>query len=96
MLEVPAAAGDHPAIWGGTDWTGAVLPEGEYDLRLYESTGGSGESIFENRHHRSHVTAGQHRRIEPGVFSPGWPDTSASVKVYFNVSGLGDRARRRG
>jgi len=87
MLEAPADTGNHSAMWGGTDWTGAILPEGDYDLHLYESTGGTGESIL--RTVVIDLTSPQVNieRIEPGVFSPGWPDTSASVIVYFIVSG---------
>ncbi len=87
ILEAPAAAGDHPVIWGGTDWTGALLPEGEYDLRLYESTGGTGESIL--RTVVIDLTSPQVNidRIEPGVYAPGYPDTSSSVSVYYAISG---------
>ena len=46
MLEAPADTGNHPVMWNGTDWTGTILPEGEYDLLLYESTGGTGESVL--------------------------------------------------
>ncbi len=87
MFETSAAAGNRAAFWGGTDWTGTVLPEGEYDLHLYEATGSTGESIL--RTVIIDLTSPQVNieRIEPGVFSPGWPDTSASVTVYFSVSG---------
>ena len=87
IFEAPAGAGDHPVVWGGTDWTGAVLPEGEYDLILYESTGGTGESM--SRTVIIDLTSPQVSidRIEPGVFAPGYPDTSASVTVYFLVTG---------
>jgi flagellar hook assembly protein FlgD len=87
LREAPADTGNHSAMWGGTDWTGANLPEGDNDLHLYESTGGTGESIL--RTVVIDLTSPQVNieRIEPGVFSPGWPDTSASVIVYFIVSG---------
>jgi hypothetical protein len=87
MLETPAPAGDRAAVWGGTDWTGALLPEGEYDLLLYESTGGAGESISRTVIIDLTSPLVNIDRIEPGVFSPGWPDTSAAVTVYFTVSG---------
>ena len=87
ILEAPADTGNHTAMWGGTDWTGTVLPEGEYDLHLYEVTGTTGESIL--RTVIIDLTSPQVNidRIEPGVFSPGWPDTTASVTVYFSVTG---------
>jgi flagellar hook assembly protein FlgD len=87
ILKAPADTGNHAAVWGGTDWTGALLPEGEYGLRLYESTAGSGESLL--RTVIIDLTSPQVSitRIEPGVYSPGWPDTSAAVKVYFTVNG---------
>ena len=86
-FEAPADTGHHTEIWDGTDWTGTVLPEGSYDLRVYESTGGTGESLM--RTVIIDLTSPQVNidRIEPGVFSPGWPDTSAAVDVYFTVSG---------
>ena len=93
MLEAPADTGNYPVMWGGTDWTGTVLPEGEYDLRLYESTGGTGESILRTviiDLTSPHVNLD---RLEPGAFSPGWPDTSASVTVYFTVSGWETNSR---
>lgn len=87
MFKAPADTGNHVAIWGGTDWTGDVLPEGEYNLRLYESTGGTGESILRTVVVDLTSPQASITRIEPGVYSPGWPDTSASVKVYFDVTG---------
>jgi flagellar hook assembly protein FlgD len=85
--EAPAAEGDRSAMWGGTDWTGTVLPEGQYDLHLYESTGGSGESLLRTVVIDLTSPLVNIDRIEPGVYSPGWPDDSASVIVYFTVSG---------
>jgi len=87
MLETAVNPGNYPVVWNGTDWTGTVLPEGEYDLRLYESTGGTGESIL--RTVIIDLTSPQVHidRIEPGVYSPGYPDTSSSVTVYFTITG---------
>lgn len=87
MLKAPADTGNHVAIWGGTDWAGVVLPEGEYNLRLYESTAGTGESILRTIVIDLISPLVSINRIEPGVYSPGWPDTSSSVKVYFDVTG---------
>jgi flagellar hook assembly protein FlgD len=87
MLEAPADTGDHAVVWEGTDWTGAVLPEGEYDLILRETTGASSDSILRTVVIDLTSPLVNIARIEPGVFSPGWPDTSASVNVYFNITG---------
>ena len=87
ILEAPAGTGNHTAIWGGTDWTGTLLPEGGYDLHLYETTGSTGESILRTVIIDLTSPLVNVDRIEPGVFSPGWPDTSASVTVYFSVTG---------
>jgi flagellar hook assembly protein FlgD len=86
LTSVPAAAGDHAAVWDGTDEGDALLPEGEYRLRVYESTGGTGQSLL--RTVVIDMTGPQVAidRIEPGVYAPGWPDDEAEVTVYFTVS----------
>ena len=95
LSEIPAAAGEYSAVWDGTDWTGATLPEGEYDLHLYESTGGAGEHIYRTVIIDLTSPAVSIDRVEPGVHSPGWPDTSAAVNVYFAVSGWEEGAAAR-
>ncbi|MCK4537886.1 MAG: hypothetical protein KAV42_03705 [Candidatus Krumholzibacteria bacterium] len=79
-------AGQYSAIWDGRDHTGTLLPEGEYLLRLYEYSGGTGE--YQQRTVVIDLTPPSVNidRIEPGVFSPGFPTDSSTVAVYYMVS----------
>ena len=87
LAVAPAAAGDYATVWDGTDDGGSTLPEGEYLLHCFESTGGIPESLL--RTVVIDTTAPQVAidRIEPGVYAPGWPDETAAVTVYFTVAG---------
>ncbi len=93
MTDLPA--GSYSATWDGTDSLGTLLAEGGYILHLHEYSGGSGED--ETRTVIIDLTSPGVvlDRIEPGVYVPGYPDTSASVSVYYSVSGFnpGDIAR---
>jgi flagellar hook assembly protein FlgD len=95
IRSVPADAGDLAAGWDGTDWTGTPLPEETYRLRVYESTGGIGESIVRTVVIDTTFPQVDVDRIEPGVFSPGYPDESARVTAYFTVTGWEDGASAR-
>ena len=87
LFEVPSEAGEKTASWDGTDAASALLPEGSYDLRLYEAGGTSTLRTVIIDTTAAVVTLD---RIEPGVYSPGRPDTSAAVTVYFDISGWGE------
>ena len=57
------------AVWDGTDWTGAVLPEGEYDLILREATGASSDSIIVDNSDPEYTEGGV---WTTGTYSGGW------------------------
>ncbi|MBU8921881.1 MAG: hypothetical protein KOO63_08680 [Bacteroidales bacterium] len=85
-LETGLAAGQYSAVWDGRDHEGVLLPEGEYLLRLYEYSGGTGE--YQQRTIVVDLTPPSVNidRIEPGVFSPGFPTDSSTVSIYYTVS----------
>jgi flagellar hook assembly protein FlgD len=87
LFEVTAIAGDYSATWDGTDFQSILLPEGEYDLHLRETTGSASDDIFRIVVIDTTASVLTIDRIEPGVYAPGWPDTSARVTVYFTVTG---------
>ncbi len=84
----PCPEGEYSAAWYGTDSLGTQLGEGEYAMKLYESTASVSEILV--RTVKIDVTAPQIEidRIEPGSFSPGYPDSSADVSVYYAVTGF--------
>ncbi len=80
------SAGQYSALWDGRDHEGTLLPEGKYLLRLYEYSGGVGE--FQQRTVVVDLTSPSVNidRIEPGVFSPGFPTDSSTVAIYYTIS----------
>ncbi len=87
LFESPAGAGEWTAVWKGTDDSSSLLPEGAYDLRLYT---GQGTAVYRTVIIDTSASLVVLDRIEPGIYSPGRPDTSAAVKIYFDVSGWED------
>jgi flagellar hook assembly protein FlgD len=101
IFETPASAGTSTAVWGGTDWTGTVLPEGEYNLILHESTGGTAANIT-RKLRRSPIEAldssdmtrseaGRPASVNTGSFCPltrVLKQSMAEMPVSMNSSGL--------
>ncbi len=83
----PAPGGEYTAVWYGTDSLDTQLGEGEYLMRLYESTGSAPEEQTRTVIIDTTPPTITIDRIEPGVFSPGYPDTSANVTIYYIVNG---------
>ncbi|MBN2070305.1 MAG: hypothetical protein JW814_02520 [Candidatus Krumholzibacteriota bacterium] len=83
----PCPEGEYTAIWYGSDSLGTPLGEGEYRMKLYESTGSSPDITFRTIIIDMTAPVITIDRIEPGSFSPGYPDTSANVSVYYIVTG---------
>ncbi|MBN2183797.1 MAG: hypothetical protein JW746_00565 [Candidatus Krumholzibacteriota bacterium] len=83
----PSPQGEYSAIWHGTDSLGTPLGEGEYMMKLYESTASVSEIVTRTVIIDTTAPEIAIDRIEPGSFSPGYPDTSADVSVYYIVTG---------
>lgn len=88
----PLIAGEYSAMWDGTDSLGTPLPEGEYTLRLREALSGTAEEVTRTVIIDITSPVITIDRIEPGTFSPGYPDTTADVEVYYIVSGFEEGA----